>query len=162
MRFVIGKRWKNDKSKEFLLFYWLVLDICSTDFFISIARSFKNFFSDRERQNRQHLSLIDENQSFTLIGTNYSVMNNFQSLWKNHLQSYILLTLKSSLFIASRPVFCCLQAALQLGVKMIEWFSIIQPRGAWFQGWTWTQITTWKWNQSLVPKGVYSSRDSKH
>ena len=45
MRFVIGKRWKNDKSKEFLLFYWLVLDICSTDFFISIARSFKIFLA---------------------------------------------------------------------------------------------------------------------
>ena len=93
------------------------------------------FFSDRKRQNRQHLSLINEDQSFTLIETNYLVMNNFQSPWKNHIQ---LLTFNSFLFIASRPVFCCLHAVF------------------------WTQIATWKWNQSLLRRGLYSSRDSKH
>ena len=67
------------------------------------------FFSDRKRQNRQHLSLINEDQSFTLIETNYLVMNNFQSPWKNHIQ---LLTLNYFLFIVSRPVFCCLHAVV--------------------------------------------------
>ena len=68
--------------------------------------------SDRKRQNRHHLSLIDENQSSTLIGANYLMMNIFQSLKKNHIQLSRLLTLNSSLFVASLPVFCCLQATL--------------------------------------------------
>ena len=35
-------------------------------------------------------------------------------------------------------MFCCLQAVV------------------------WTQIAAWKWNQSLILKWVYSSRDNKH
>ena len=91
--------------------------------------------TENDRTDSTDLSLIDEDQSFTLIGTNYLVMNNFQSPWKNHIQ---LITLNSFLFIVSRPVFCCLHAVV------------------------WTQIATWKWNQSLFPRGLYSSRDSKH
>ena len=43
------------------------------------------------------------------------------------------------LFIRSiSTVFCCLQAVV------------------------WTQIAAWKWNQSLILRWVYSSRDNKH
>ena len=67
--------------------------------------------TENDRTDSTDLSLIDEDQSFTLIGTNYLVMNNFQSPWKNHIQ---LFTLNSFLFIVSRPVFCCLHAVVGL------------------------------------------------
>ena len=41
--------------------------------------------TENDRTDSTDFSLIDEDQSFTLIGTNYLVMNNFQSPWKNHI-----------------------------------------------------------------------------
>ena len=121
-----------------LLFYWLLLVIRSTDFFICIARSFIYFFK-RQKATEQTAFVPDRQKS--IFCSNWKELLSYEQFSKsmeNYIQSSELLTLNSFLFVAARPVFCCLQALV------------------------WTQKATWKWNQFLFPRWVYSSRDIKH